>query len=503
MSAERIEFAWSSGKSLPPADALVVALPADMSKRSLRALVRPMPARLSERLLSLLDSGPLPEEVGSLLEQRMGREPIPNLLVVSLGKSGSADAETVRRAAGATTRWANRARIKALAVCGHSLSTSRVAGALGAWTEGTLLSAFRFSRHLSEDKKPAILERVFLRTQRPASAADKHSVHQAATICAAANFARGLAHEPPNVINPVTLAETARQMARQFRLKCTVLDERQLADRKMAAHLAVGLGSSAPPRLITLEYAPQGKARSEPVVIVGKAITFDTGGYSLKPHESIVGMKFDKCGGVAVMAILRAAAELKLKHRIVGIIAAAENMISSRAYRPNDIVRAASGKTIEIISTDAEGRLVLADALHYAQKTYKPRVLLDLATLTGGVIIALGGECAGLFCNDAKLADRLIDCGQRVHERLWRLPLWPEYRDLLKGEDSDIKNSGERVAHPIQGGIFLKEFVDEDVPWAHLDIAGVAHRDKEGPYLAKGASGFGVRLIAEFLSSLK
>lgn len=500
MNQEHIEFAWSAGRAVPRADALVVSLLADASAKNVHSLAGQMVGRLGERLTALLDSGPLPEDVGGLLEQRLGTEPVAILLVVSLGKSALADAEAVRRAAGAVTRWANRSKVKTLAVCGHSLAASKIPGALPAWTEGALLSAFRFGRHLTENKKPPTLERVILRTQRPASAAEKVAVHRSATVCAAANYARGLAHEPPNVINPVTLAQTARQFARQFRLKCTILDEKQLAERKMAAHLAVGLGSSAPPRLIALEYIPKGRAATaKPVVIVGKAITFDTGGYSLKTREGIVGMKFDKCGGVAVLGILRAAAQLGLKQRVVGIIAAAENMISARAYRPNDIIRAASGKTIEIISTDAEGRLVLADALHFAQKQYKPKVLIDLATLTGGVVVALGSECAGMLSNNDALADRLIASGQRVHERLWRLPLWEDYRDLLKGEDSDIKNAGERAAHPIQGGIFLNEFVNRDVPWAHLDIAGVANRDKEGPYLAKGATGFGVRLIVDYL----
>ncbi len=213
-------------------------------------------------------------------------------------------------------------------------------------------------------------------------------------------------------------------------------------------------------------------------------------------------MKYDKCGGMTVIGVLQAAAALKIKTPIVGVIAAAENMISGSAYRPNDIVKTMSGKTVEIISTDAEGRMVLADALTYAQKHYKPRALIDLATLTGGVVIALGSIRAGMFSNDDRLAAALAAAGERVHERLWRLPLDDDYLELIKGDDSDLKNTGGRSADPVIGGMFLKQFVDEKVPWAHLDIAGTATTDKDQPYCPKGATGFGVRLLIDYLEGL-
>ena len=214
-------------------------------------------------------------------------------------------------------------------------------------------------------------------------------------------------------------------------------------------------------------------------------------------------MKYDKSGGMTVIATLVAAARLGLKTPLVGIIAAAENMISGGSYRPNDIVKAMNGKTIEVISADAEGRLVLSDALVYAQKTYQPRAIIDIATLTGGVVIALGSIRAGLMANNDSLAESLSASGEKTFERLWRLPLDDEYFDLIKGDDSDMKNSGARKAPPIIGGIFLKQFVSDDIPWAHIDIAGVADTDKDLPYCPKGATGFGVRLLLDYLSTLE
>jgi leucyl aminopeptidase len=238
------------------------------------------------------------------------------------------------------------------------------------------------------------------------------------------------------------------------------------------------------------------------VVLVGKAITFDTGGYSIKNTEGIVGMKYDKCGGVDVLATLQAVAALQLDIPVVGIISAAENMISGDAYRPDDIITTLSGKTVEIISTDAEGRLVLADALTYAQRTYQPQAIIDLATLTGGVVTALGRVRAGLMSNNDDLASDLFSAGEQTGERLWRLPLDEEYSKAMKGEDADLKNSGGREGHAILGGAFLKAFVADDVPWAHLDIAGVAETNKELPYSPKGATGFGIRLLLQFLENI-
>ena len=325
---------------------------------------------------------------------------------------------------------------------------------------------------------------------------------RAAKTAEAVNLTRSLGHEPPNVINPLTLAARAAGLARQYKLRCRILNDRQMRAMKMGAFLAVGGGSATKPRMIVLEHRGR-RPQSRPIVLVGKALTIDTGGYSIKPGDSIPDMKYDKCGGTAVIGTLVAAAMLKLPQRIVGVIGAAENMISAEAYRPGDIVTAASGTTIEVISTDAEGRLVLADCLHYAEKTYNPTAIIDLATLTGACTVALGDACAGLFSPDDRLARNLFEAGERTDERLWRLPMWPVYREQIVGTDGDIKNVGGRLAGSITAAMFLKEFVSDKTPWAHLDIAGTAFGSKASAICPAGATGYGVRLLIDYLQHQK
>jgi leucyl aminopeptidase len=266
----------------------------------------------------------------------------------------------------------------------------------------------------------------------------------------------------------------------------------------MAGILAVGRGSEHPPCLIVLEYSPSGAKRRFPTIaLVGKGITFDTGGISLKPPASMPEMKHDMSGGAAVFGALRAAALLRLPVHLAGIVAAAENKPGARAYLPGDVVRAASGKTIEVLNTDAEGRIVLADALHYAQR-YKPTAIIDLATLTGSCLVALGSYCSGLIGNEESLLRRVRDAGERTRERVWPLPLWDEYKEQIKSQVADLKNTGGREGGTITAGAFLSEFAG-DGPWAHLDIAGTAFTTKELPYCVPGATGVGVRLLVDLL----
>jgi leucyl aminopeptidase len=325
-----------------------------------------------------------------------------------------------------------------------------------------------------------------------------------------ANLARELAATPPNVANPEYLARYCRRLAKESSLNCTVIDHKKAAQLGMGGLVAVGQAGSTPSRLIILEHKPRGTASQAPVMLVGKAITFDTGGYSLKPVTGITSMKYDKCGGTAVIAAMHAIAQLKLPLHVVALIPAAENMIDSVAYRPDDILTMVNGVTVEIVSTDAEGRLVLADALAYGCKKFKPRAVIDLATLTGGVVVALGKLRAGAFCNDDKLMRRLREAGEETGERLWPLPMPGEYQRLLHSEHADMKNSAGREAHAIQGAVFLSHFVARNgdfkenahVPWAHLDIAGVAdvegRQDHYGLF-PKGPTGFGVRLLVKAL----
>ena len=420
--------------------------------------------------------------------------------VVSLGKPEKISPEMVRRAGGLLARWLEKHNV---AAAGLDLASLAAAGlpleaAVRALAEGLLLGAFRFANHKSDknDKGPIA---VSLLAENPAALAP--AVEMARITAGAVNLAREWAHEPANVITPVTLAERVQALADEPGLKCTILDDRQLEEMGAGAIVAVGKGSNTPSRLILLEHAGDGSGQP-PVVLVGKAITFDTGGYSLKSGEGIVGMKYDKSGAMAVIATLAAAARLKIKVHLVGAIAAAENMISGGAYRPNDILKTLSGKTVEVISTDAEGRLILADALTYVQQTYKPVQVIDIATLTGGVITAIGNVRAGILSNNDALAAALCAAGERTFERLWRLPLDEEYFEQIKSDDADIKNSGGSKASPVIGGMFLKQFVADDLPWAHVDIAGMMNFDKDAPYCTKGASGFGVRLFLDYLEHL-
>ena len=438
----------------------------------------------------------VPSEFGDTTTVRFGER---EAVVVSLGDRAKAGPETFRRAGGVAVKWLARREVAEAAVDARACEAGAFAEGLGPLCEGLVLGAFGFQEFKSEDKRPPV-KKVELLVQRASKALDGQ-VERACQVAGAANLARELAHQPPNVINPVSLAARAKRLAAEAGLTCKILDDKEMKRLKMGALLAVGQGSETPPRLIVLEY--RGKGGGKPVVLVGKAITFDTGGYSIKPRDGIVGMKYDKCGGAAVLGVMRATAWLKPRTPVVGIVAAAENMISGKAYRPDDIIRTMSGKTVEIVSADAEGRLVLCDALTYAQSEYKPRAIIDLATLTGGVLVALGKHRAGLFCNDDRLRSALTASGARTCELLWPMPLDDEYLEALKGTDSDLKNSGGRSAHAILGAMFLKQFIAPKVRWAHLDIAGVADVDKDQPYCPKGATGFGVRLLADYLGHVR
>lgn len=424
--------------------------------------------------------------------------------LLSLGPQKKLSLESLRRAGGMLAKWLAKNNV---AAAGLKLNPLLELGlppisAVYALAEGLLLGAFTFSAYKSEreDKQSALSLLIDDKTTLSLEEVEQ-VLRKAEIIAEAVNLARAWSHEPPNVLNPVTLTERVQTLAQEVGLKCTVLDDKQLAEMGAGAMVAVGKGSNTPARLIILKH--DGAAGGQPVALVGKALTMDTGGYSLKSTEGIVSMKYDKSGGMAVIGAMMAAARLKLKTPVVGVIAAAENMISSAAYRPDDILKALNGKTIEVVTTDAEGRLVLADALTYTERTFKPRAMIDIATLTGAVLIALGSVRAGLLSTNDELAEALYQAGERTFERLWRLPLDEEYFEQIKGDDSDLKNSGGRKAGTIIGGMFLKQFITDETPWAHIDMAGMMSAEKDLPYCPKGGMGFGVRLFLEYLRTLE
>jgi leucyl aminopeptidase len=318
-------------------------------------------------------------------------------------------------------------------------------------------------------------------------------------LAESANFARSLVNHPANEMTPTILAEQARQMAKACQLKCEVLDRKAMEKLGMGLLLGVAQGSEQAPKFIVLEHR-SGKRKQDNIVFVGKGITFDSGGISIKSADGMERMKYDMSGGAAVIGALRAAALLKVPLNVVGLIPATENLLSGKATKPGDVHRAMNGKTAEIINTDAEGRLILGDALAYAAR-YKPSACVDLATLTGACVVALGHEAIGMMGNSQgeALMQRLQKAGMRTGERVWQLPLWDEYLEHVKSDVADVKNVGlGRAAGAIAGAAFLVKFVD-GYPWVHLDIAGTAWADRDQPYKLKGGTGVGVRLLSQML----
>ncbi len=394
-------------------------------------------------------------------------------------------------------------KMESVVIVRGSIAEERWPQAAADIAEGAELGSFTFGhyKHTSqEDRKPRPLHLHFATDS--AVKLFNTDLQQAVTAAAATNFVRQLANHPPNVIHPESLEQICRTMADRLHLKFRVITFAEAKRLSMGGLCSVGRGSPHKPAIIILEHAPAASRSKPPIAVVGKAVTFDTGGISIKPAADMGAMKYDKCGGMAAIGVAVAAAMLNLPQRVVCAIPTAENMPDGDAYRPGDIIQMHNGKTVDVTNTDAEGRLILADAISYICEEYKPKCLIDLATLTGGVVTALGGVYAGLMSNHDDLAAELVAAGERTDEWLWRLPLQRRYRKLLDSPHADMVNSGGREAQPIQGGMFLQEFIPDSVPWAHLDIAGVAHLRKEYRYL-KGdqASGFGVRLIIAFIKT--
>src|SRR6266508_137422 len=418
------------------------------------------------------------------------------LLLVGMGKPGDVTRTSVRRAAAVAAKRARALGAKQLAVAvaarngvsGKDLGQVVVEGAAqGAW-------AFTELKAAPEEPK-ADVEAVAIVCE-PTEAKDVAAGQRVGDAVAAGHrLTRYLQMQPGNVCTPSYLADRAKQLADAYGFAVTVLDRAALTKEGMGALLAVAQGSAQEPRFIVLEY--RGAGDSAPVALVGKGVTFDSGGISIKPAQNMEDMKFDMSGAAAVLGAFEVLGRLKPKINVVGLIPATENLPSGTAIKPGDVIKSHFGKTIEIINTDAEGRLILCDALSYVRR-FKPAAVLDAATLTGAVVVALGHVAIGALGNDEALLAEVRDAGERAGERCWPLPLWDDYRELLKSDIADLKNSGGRGAGTIAGGWFLREFVD-GFPWVHLDIAGTAYTDGEGPHQAKGPTAVGVRLFTEFI----
>lgn len=460
-------------------------------------------ARLGGLLTRALEAGDFRGRAEDLLllynpGQELGAA---RVLLVGVGKREAYSAETMRRAAARAVREAERIRVTRLALLvDHALPLDATRAAQAA-AEGAVLAAWRF-RELKtgagEAEPPVEVEAVELLGWRAAAAAVGEAVRLGAVAARAENLARTLAARPPNIKTPRHLAEVARAIAEERGLDVTILDREGILAEAMHALLAVARGSHEEPRFIVLEYRGAEKGERA-LALVGKGLTFDAGGISLKPAKGMEEMKYDMSGGAAVLAALGAVAELALPVNLVGIVPATENLPSGSALKPSDVIRTRAGKTVEVVNTDAEGRLVLADALAYALR-YEPAAILDAATLTGSCVVALGHHASGLLGNDETLVEEVRAAGERTGERCWPLPLWEEYRRQLDSEVADLANVGGRPGGTITAARFLREFVG-DTPWAHLDIAGTAWGDGNAPYHRKGPTGVPTRLFIEWVRS--
>jgi len=472
--------------------------------KSKSGLLQELDAELGGRIGRALREGEFTgKSLQTLLVDGTDSVRFQRLLLVGLGKDRQAGGELLRQAAATAARLLQEKKITSFVCALHQAELKKLGfeERVRAVVEGIFLARYRYDRYVTKnrDNLPGAFSEVILALEvGPALEFVEAAVEQGRAVAEAVCFARDLVNAPGNLKSPAYLADQAALAAGEFGLACRILERPELEEKGFGGLLGVAQGSSRAPRLIVLEHRG-GDEGEPPVVLVGKGVVFDAGGISLKPAEKMDEMKMDMAGGAAVMGTLVAAARLKLPVNLVGIVPAVENLPSGTAYRPGDILTSLSGQTIEVLNTDAEGRLILADALCFARQ-YNPRLVVDLATLTGACIIALGHHASAVLGNDEALIKKLIAAGERSGERLWQLPLWDEYSQQIKSDVADVKNVGGRPAGTITAAAFLKEFA-EGLCWAHLDIAGTAWEEKGKAWAPKGGTGVGVRLLVDFLSN--
>ena len=414
------------------------------------------------------------------------------ILVVGLGDKKKFDENAIRLAGGAVLKTAISKKLKIVAM--ELFGGKKTDSYSQALAEGIVLGSYQFIAYKTQDKE------LFEVSSATVVNADLKAVLKGSIIASSVCFARDVQNHPGNVSTPTKLAQFAKEIAKEGGMKLTIFDREKFTKMGMGAFAGVALGTGEPPKFILLEYKG-GKTNEKPIALVGKGLTFDSGGISIKPSAGMDEMKFDMCGGGVVLGVMKAVAQLKPKVNIVAAVPSTENMNGEKAYKPGDILTAYNGKTIEVLNTDAEGRLILADALAYVSKHHKPQYMLDFATLTGAVVIALGHISTGIMGTDDKLIKKVKDSSKITGEKVWEFPLWDEYCEQIKSEIADIKNVGAaREAGSIAAGAFLKEFVGEEIPWVHFDIAGTAYNNKESSLTyKKGASGVMIRLVLDMI----
>jgi len=417
------------------------------------------------------------------------------LLLIGAGKREDFSLDSVRRVTGSAARFLRGKGARSMSILRRSqLDIGKSAQAA---VEGVLLGLFEPDMYKTENKEERRIEELILLAAAPGSEdALAQGVERGRIIGEAVNLARELSNEPSSTLTPSELAERAKETANKFGLEIDVLDEARMKELGMGALLGVARGSDEPAKLVVLRYTAD-ESDSNVIAIVGKGITFDSGGISIKPAEGMEKMKYDMSGAAATLAAMRAIAQLKPRANVIGVMPTTENMPSGRAYKPGDVLRAMSGKTIEVINTDAEGRLILADAISYARRLGATKII-DLATLTGAVSIALGTINVAILGNDQLFIDEMREAAREVGERFWQLPMDKDYREMIKSDIADIKNSAGRNAGTITAAYFLREFA-EDTPWVHLDIAGTAWENDRKPYMSKGPTGVAIRTLINYV----
>lgn len=493
-------------------EASVLAVPVfEGDPADARGLFAEMDRRLDGHLAAAVAEEDFQGKAGQVLQLRtLGRLRAGRLLLLGLGKRDEAERslarsgfEALRVAAGDAARTAQKGGATRLAFACPRLP-GQTAHEARAVVEGALLGAYRFDRYKTEERKkkaPPRLESlaVIVPQGLERSREVKEAVALARTVSSAVAWARDRVNEPPLHLTPSRLADAARELAKEAGLHAEVLGPREIAGLRMGMFLGVTRGSAEEPRLVKVSWVPRGAAgKKPPVVIVGKAITFDSGGLSLKPTEAMVDMKTDMAGAAAAIAAMKVVAELAPPFPVHALVGACENMPGGRAYKPSDVLIARNGKTVEITNTDAEGRLVLGDVLAWGVETLKPAMIVDLATLTGACIVALGMTTVGAFGPDGPAMEAVLSAARAAGEDTWRLPLTDSVKEELKSDVADLKNAGTRMGGSISAAWFLKEFVG-DAHWVHLDIAGPSSTTKEKGYVAKGGTGVGVRTLVELV----
>jgi leucyl aminopeptidase len=424
------------------------------------------------------------------------------LLVFGLGDRRIPLAETIGDASARAIRAAEKLGAKSVALALPPVSGAALPPVVRAATEGALLGAYRFDRYLHDpSRKSEAVGAVELAGVDPTAAA-RRAVGEGEVSARAVQLARDLVNEPPSVLTPAEMARRATAEARRRGLSARVLDERALGRLGMGALLAVAGGSGEPPRVVHLVHKPKGARKAPRIALVGKGVTFDSGGLNLKPGASMLTMKGDMSGAAAVLAAMSTLAENGCRAEVHGFLGLVENMPGGRAFRPGDILRTWSGKTVEVMDTDAEGRLVLCDLLAYAAATVKPTRILDIATLTGAIVVALGKRVSGAFSRDPRFLQEILESAREAGERFWALPLEDDYLEQLQEGPADLRNVGERWGGSITAALFLGEFVPRSIPWVHLDIAGTAFLDRPLPEAPAGGTGVGVRTLARWLETL-